>query len=156
MLDLGLGPTAALRLANTLFLALTLAAVAAIYWAGVRGMRTVRGSPPLERLGRAFGHAFVTIALAYLVAHYFSLVVFQEQAQFTYLLSDPLGDGSDYFGTASSGIDYGLIGATAVWYVQVGASSSGTCSRWPSLTTGRSRSMASRASPPGRSTGCWR
>jgi hypothetical protein len=120
LLDLGLGPTAALRVANTLFLALTLAAVAAIYWAGVWGMRTVRGSPSLDRLGRAFGHAFVTIALAYLVAHYFSLVVFQEQAQFTYLLSDPLGDGSDYFGTASSGIDYGLIGATAVWYVQVG------------------------------------
>jgi hypothetical protein len=120
LLDLGLGPTAALRIANTLFFALTLAAVAAIYWAGVWGMRTLRGSPSLSQLGRAFGHAFVTIALAYLVAHYFSLVVFQEQAQFTYLLSDPLGDGSDYFGTASSGIDYGLIGATAVWYVQVG------------------------------------
>jgi hypothetical protein len=55
------------------------------------------------------------------VAHYFSLVVFQEQAQFTYHLSDPLGEGSDLFGTASGGIDYGLIGATAVWYVQVGA-----------------------------------
>ena len=121
LLDLGLGPTAALRFANTLFLALTLAAVAAIYWAGVWGMRTVRGSPPLDRLGRAFGHAFVTIALAYLVAHYFSLVVFQEQAQFTYLLSDPLGEGANLFGTASSGIDYRLISATGVWYVQVGA-----------------------------------
>jgi hypothetical protein len=121
LLDLGLEPTVALRVANTLFMALTLAAVAAIYWAGVWGMRTVRGSPPLDRLGRAFGHAFVTIALAYLVAHYFSLVLFQEQAQFTYLLSDPLGDGTDLFGTASSGIDYGLIGATGVWYIQVGA-----------------------------------
>jgi hypothetical protein len=121
MIDLGLEPIRALRITNTFFFALTLAAVAGIYWAGVWGMRTVRGSIPLDRLGRAFGHAFVTIALAYLVAHYFSLVVFQEQAQFTYLLSDPLGDGSDYFGTASSGIDYGLIGATSVWYVQVGA-----------------------------------
>jgi hypothetical protein len=121
LMDIGLGPTAALRVANTLFLALTLAAVALIYWAGVRGMRTVRGSPSLERLARAFGHAFVTIALAYLVAHYFSLFVFQEQAQFTYLLSDPLGNGSDYFGTASSGIDYAVIGATAIWYVQVAA-----------------------------------
>ena len=46
---------------------------------------------------------FIPIALAYLVAHYFSLVVFQEQAQFTYLLSDPLGDGSDLFGTAGGG-----------------------------------------------------
>ncbi|MEK6272881.1 MAG: fenitrothion hydrolase [Actinomycetota bacterium] len=120
MIDLGLDPTRALRITNTFFFTVTLAAVAAIYWAGVWGMRNVRGSPSLDRLGRAFGHAFVTIALAYLVAHYFSLVVFQEQAQFTYLLSDPLGDGSDYFGTASSGIDYGLISATAVWYIQVG------------------------------------
>jgi hypothetical protein len=120
-LDLGLSPTAALRISNTLFLAATIAAISAIYWAGVRGMRTVQGSPPLARLARSFAHAFVPIALAYLVAHYFSLVIFQEQAQFTYLLSDPLGDGSDYFGTAASGIDYGLIGATGVWYVQVGA-----------------------------------
>jgi hypothetical protein len=37
------------------------------------------------------------------------------------LSSDPLGNGSDLFGTASSGIDYGVIGATGIWYVQVGA-----------------------------------
>jgi hypothetical protein len=55
------------------------------------------------------------------VAHYFSLFVFQEQAQFTYLLSDPLGEGSDLFGTASGGIDYGAIGTNAIWYVQVAA-----------------------------------
>jgi hypothetical protein len=47
--------------------------------------------------------------------------VFGQQAQFTYLLSDPLGDGSDIFGTASSGINYSLLGATLVWYVQVAA-----------------------------------
>ena len=73
-------------------------------------------------LGTGFAHAFIPIALAYLVAHYFSLFVFQEQAQFTYLLSDPLGDGSnDLFGTAGVGIDYTLISANAIWYVQVGA-----------------------------------
>ena len=65
--------------------------------------------------------ALIPIGLAYLVAHYFSFFVFGEQAQFTYLLSDPLGDGSDIFGTASAGIDYSLLGATTVWYVQVGA-----------------------------------
>ena len=36
-----------------------------------------------------------------------------------FLVSDPLGDGSDLFGTASKQIDYGLIGATATWYWQV-------------------------------------
>jgi hypothetical protein len=119
--DLGLGPTAAFRLSQSVFLALTLAGVAAIYWAGVRGMQTVRDSPPLGSLGRLFAHTLIPIGVAYIVAHYFSLFMFAEQAQFTYLLSDPLGDGSDLFGTASGGIDYGLLGANTIWYVQVAA-----------------------------------
>jgi hypothetical protein len=103
-------------------MALTLAVVAVIYWAGVAGMGTAGSkSSGLRELGRKFAHGFIPIGLAYLFAHYFSLVLFQEQAQFTYLLSDPLGEGSDLFGTASGGIDYGLIGAEAVWYVQVAA-----------------------------------
>jgi|SRR5215211_47030 len=121
LVDAGLGPVASLRVTNSIFLALTIAAVAAIFWGGVAGMHTVRAGIRIRELGRLFGHAFIPIALAYLVAHYFTLVLYQEQAQFTYLLSDPLGDGSDILGTAGSGIDYGLIGATAVWYVQVGA-----------------------------------
>jgi hypothetical protein len=119
--DLGLGPTAAFRTSESIFFALTLAGVAAIYWAGVRGMRTLRGSPALGSLGRSFAHTLIPIGVAYLAAHYFSLFVFAEQAQFTYLLSDPLGDGSDLFGTASSGIDYGLLSANTIWYVQVAA-----------------------------------
>jgi len=121
--DLGLGPIASLRLSSSLFFVLSLAVVAGIFWTGIAGMHTVRGGPGLSTRGLAglFAHSFIPIGLAYIVAHYFSLVVFQEQAQFTYLLSDPLGDGSDYFGTAGSGIDYKLVGATAVWYVQVGA-----------------------------------
>ena len=84
-------------------------------------MRTVRGSPSLRSLGTGFAHTLIPIGVAYLVAHYFSLVVFGEQAQFTYLLSDPLGDGSNLFGTASSGINYGLLSANTIWYVQVAA-----------------------------------
>jgi len=121
LVDRGLGFADALRLTDTLFLALTLLAVAALFALGIRGMRTVAGSPSAVRLRRAFGHTLIPIALAYLVAHYFSLFLFQEQAQFGYLLSDPLGDGSNYFGTAGAGIDYGLIDATGVWYVQVAA-----------------------------------
>jgi hypothetical protein len=122
LLDRGLGGTLAYRLTTTVFFALTLGFVAGVFWLGVRGMRAVRGtSLSLDGLGRAFVHGFIPIALAYLTAHYFSLFVFQEQAQFTYLLTDPLGDGSNLFGIAKNPIDYGLIGATAVWYVQVGA-----------------------------------
>ena len=118
--DLGLSPIAALRVTNSIFLALTFGFVAGLFYAGVYGMHTVRGGIETRRLASLFAHAFIPIGLAYLVAHYFSLVVFQEQAQFTFLLSDPLGDGSDYFGTAASGIDYSLLSANSIWYVQVG------------------------------------
>jgi hypothetical protein len=120
--DAGLGLTASLRIADTVFMLLCVAGVALVYMLGVRGMRTVRGAPSLERLRAGFAHTLIPIALAYLVAHYFSLFVFQEQAQFTYLLSDPLGTGTtDLFGTASAGVDYTLLSANAIWYVQVGA-----------------------------------
>jgi hypothetical protein len=119
--DLGLAPTSALRLTSTIFFALSLGAVTAIFWAGIRGMHTVRGSLPTRTLGLRFAHSFIPIALAYLVAHYVTLFAFQEQAQYTFLLSDPLGNGADIFGTASGGIDYTLIGATLTWYLQVGA-----------------------------------
>ena len=69
-----------------------------------------------------FAHTLIPIAFAYLVAHYFSLFVFQEQAQFTYLLSDPLGDGDHRpLRHRLGGIDFRVISANAIWYVQVGA-----------------------------------
>jgi len=120
--DRGIGLTASLRLADTLFMLACFAGVALVYLLGVRGMRTIRGAPSLATLRVGFAHTLIPIALAYLVAHYFSLFVFQEQAQFTYLLSDPLGTAStDLFGTASGGIDFTVLSATATWYVQVGA-----------------------------------
>jgi hypothetical protein len=83
-------------------------------------MRTVGGSLEAGELGRRFAHSLIPIALAYVVAHYFSLLAYQGQAT-AYLVSDPLGDGSNLFGTASSTIDYGVIGANGIWYVQVAA-----------------------------------
>ena len=58
------------------------------------------------------------IALVYVAAHYLTLLLFQGQAV-AFLASDPLGDGTDLFGTADRQIDYGVIGANA-WYWQVG------------------------------------
>ena len=119
---IGLSLTASLRLTDTIFLLLCLGGVAAIYLIGVKGMESVRGAPPFAKLRSGFAHTLIPIAFAYLVAHYFSLFVFQEQAQFTYLLSDPLGTATtDLFGTASGGIDFNLLTANAIWYVQVGA-----------------------------------
>jgi hypothetical protein len=134
--DAGLGSLVAARLGDTLFMLLCFAGVWLVYMAGVRGMASVGKAPPLKRLRSGFAHTLIPIALAYLVAHYFSLFVFQEQAQFTYLLSDPLGTAStDLFGTAGrplelgffqigkddGGIDYTVLSANAIWYVQVGA-----------------------------------
>jgi hypothetical protein len=120
--DAGFDLTVALRATDTIFIALSILGVALIYWIGVRGMASVGGAPPLRKLWTGFAHTLIPIAFAYLFAHYFSLFVFQEQAQFTYLLSDPLGTGStDLFGTASSGINFQVLSANAIWYVQVGS-----------------------------------
>jgi hypothetical protein len=122
LVDRGVELTASLRLADTIFMLLTFAGVALVYTLGVRGMRTVPGAPSFKKLRTGFAHTLIPIALAYLVAHYFSLFVFQEQAQFGYLLSDPLGNGhTDLFGTVSNEVDFKLLSANAIWYVQVGA-----------------------------------
>jgi hypothetical protein len=120
--ELGTSALTTARLTDTIFMALCFAGVALVYLLGVRGMRTVRGAPSLATLRTGFAHTLIPIALAYLIAHYFSLFVFQEQAQFTYLLSDPLGSGTtDLFGTASAGIDFTVVSSNTIWYVQVGS-----------------------------------
>jgi len=119
--DLGFSLPDSFRIANSIWLLIVFAGVSLLYWLGIQGMHTVRGSPSVRELARSFAHTLVPIALAYLVAHYFSAFLYQEQAQFTYILSDPLGHGSDLFGTAGGGIDYGIVSSNTVWYVQVAA-----------------------------------
>ncbi len=120
--DRGLGLTPSLRLTDTIFMLLCFAGVGLVYMLGVRGMRTVPGAPSFKTLRTGFAHTLVPIALAYLVAHYFSLFFFQEQAQFTYILSDPLGTGhTDLFGTVNGSVDYKVLTANMIWYVQVAA-----------------------------------
>ncbi len=119
--EIGFGATASVRIGGTVFMAISIGLVALVYLIGIRGMSTVPGAPDRAKLWRGFGHALIPIAFAYLAAHYFSLFVYQIQAQFTFLLSDPLGTGTtDLFGTASYGINYGALNSEVVWYVQVG------------------------------------
>ena len=66
----------------------------------------------------AFAHTLIPIAAGYLVAHYFSLLAYNGQDLWR-LANDPLGKGSDLFGGAERGIDYGVVSATGIWYVQV-------------------------------------
>jgi hypothetical protein len=117
--DLGASKGFGLELAFVVGLLIAIAAVSLIWIVGVSGMPRRAGGSRVE-LGRRFAHALIPIAAAYLVAHYFSLLAFNGQSLWR-LASDPLGDGSDLFGGAAAGIDYSVVSATAIWYVQLGA-----------------------------------
>jgi hypothetical protein len=118
--DLGIGLGRSLELAFVVGLAMCVAAVSIIWALGVAGMP--RGGLRLSRaeLGRRFAHTLIPIAAAYLIAHYFSLLAYNGQDLWR-LASDPLGDGSDLFGGAGTSIDYSILTATAIWWVQAGA-----------------------------------
>ena len=101
---LGFGPERALELGFTTGLLGSVALVGLIWVAA--------------RPGPRLAHSLAPILAAYVVAHYFSLLAYNGQ-DIARLASDPLGDGSDLFGAADSGIDYGVVSAKAIWYVQV-------------------------------------
>jgi hypothetical protein len=82
--------------------------------------RESRGKMTAGELAGRFVHSLVPIAIAYVIAHYFSLLAFDGQ-RIAYLISDPLGRGDDLFGTAGATVDFAWISATGIWYVQVGA-----------------------------------
>jgi hypothetical protein len=117
---LGLGLTAATELSGTIGLLAMVAVIGGFYRFGISGMHSVDPRTPASLLAARFVHTLVPIALAYVVAHYFSLLVYQSQAVW-YLASDPLGHGSNIFGTAGGQIDFGVLTPNSIWYVQVGA-----------------------------------
>ena len=115
---LGVSPVAAVRVAFSIGLVACPLLVYALYRSGAAGVRSAAGSAKGRPAAGAFVHTLVPIALAYVGAHYLTLVAFQGQA-IIYLASDPLGSGADVFGTARRSIDFALIGANAIWYAQV-------------------------------------
>lgn len=121
---LGFGLNSRGELANTVGLVGMVLLIGLFYRLGIRGMRNVGKGHSADELAGRFAHSLIPIAVAYAVAHYFSLLMYQGQA-LGYLISDPLGHGSNLFGTADAGIDYTIVTATGVWYVQVFALVSG-------------------------------
>jgi hypothetical protein len=123
--DIGFSQATALQITFTLGLLVTVGLVTLLYLLGAAGMRTVAPEYSTLHLARTFVHTLTPIALAYAIAHYFSLLAFQGQA-LGFLASNPLGralqpgDGG-WLGTAEWGIDYTWLSANAIWYVQVGA-----------------------------------
>jgi hypothetical protein len=104
---------------RTLGLAFTIGVVSLAYAGAMRLAARLTGEPP-DSLLLPFVHSLVPIALAYAVAHYFSLVVFEGQ-QALALVSDPLGRGADWFGTVDWAIDYRALSTRTISYVQAGA-----------------------------------
>jgi hypothetical protein len=117
--SIGLSPQHALETTFAIGYAAAVALVASFYWLGCVGARSVGGGFTTGQLARGFCHSLVPIAFAYVAAHYLTFLVFNGQS-IVFLASDPLGDGSDLFGTAGNQIDYTVLGSTATWYLQVG------------------------------------
>jgi hypothetical protein len=116
---LGIGIESTPKLVATIGLLSGIALVGAFYTLGIEGARSVGGGHDAEELRHRFIHTLVPIAMVYVAAHYLTFLLFEGQS-ILYLASDPLGDGWNLFGTASSAIDYGLLSQNAAWYLEVG------------------------------------
>lgn len=110
-----------LTMVNTVGLLFVIAAVAVLFFGATRLVAVIAGESDdtVEQAWR-WAPSLIPIVLAYSIAHYFSLLVFEGQA-FVALLSDPLGEGWDLFGTADNLIDFTVVSPNTIAYVQVAA-----------------------------------
>lgn len=92
--------------------------LAAALYVACTVLATKLGTPRRLALPQQFAHSLVPIAVGYLVAHYFSLLVFGSQ-QTVVLASDPLDTGADLFGAAGLQVDFSLVSPTTIAVVQV-------------------------------------
>jgi hypothetical protein len=66
----------------------------------------------------SFAHSLVPIVVGYLMAHYFTLLLFVGQETLI-RASDPLVDGSNWFGTAHLQVNFGLLTVSAIATAEV-------------------------------------
>ena len=104
---------------NTLGLIAAIAAVALLFLGAVEVAHLVSGRRTAS-LADLFIGSLIPIALAYAIAHYFSLFVLQGQVM-SRLASDPFGYGWDLFGTRDNQPNLTLLTPNTIWYVQVAA-----------------------------------
>ncbi|HEV8251307.1 MAG TPA: hypothetical protein VGQ15_15160 [Gaiellaceae bacterium] len=119
----------------------TVMAVALAYLAAVAAARALTGYE--GDLAGPFLGSLVPIALVYVLAHYFSLLVLQGQ-YLVPLVSDPFGRGWDLIGTAGFRPNLGLLTPNIVWYAQVAALVAGHVA---GLTLAHDRAVGLFASP---------
>jgi hypothetical protein len=92
--------------------------IAVAYFLACRYSASVAGGSRSSALiADRFAHTLVPIALAYALAHYLTLVLFEGQILLA-AASDPFGMGWDLFGTADRTVAFWLS-PEVVWYLQV-------------------------------------
>jgi hypothetical protein len=103
---------------NLAGLAIGVALVAGAYVLAAEIARRIGGKG--SRLEQAFIGSLIPIALAYVVAHYLTLLLIQGQLAIP-LASDPFGYGWDLFGTLDFRVNVQPLSADQIWYAQAGA-----------------------------------
>jgi len=116
--SIGFGAVNALEVTFGVGMLVTVALITGFYLLGSWGAKSVGGGFGVRELARLFAHSLAPIALVYALAHYVSFFAFQGQ-DIIRLASDPLGEGTDYFGGADRAIDFTVISTTFIWYFQV-------------------------------------
>jgi hypothetical protein len=97
----------------------TVLLVGLLYAACAAAAGVVAGVGP-RGMAAQFAPSVVPVALGYVVAHYYSLLVLEGQRAFV-RLSDPLGTGADWLGTGSLTPSSALVTPTIVANVMVGS-----------------------------------
>jgi hypothetical protein len=112
----GLGDT---TVGQTFLLLVSVALIAAAYYAAAGAAASLSdGRWSTGRVAQRFAHTLVPIGLAYAVAHYFTLILFEGQ-QLLAAVSDPFGLGWDLFGTADYRVEFFVRASTPIWLAQV-------------------------------------
>lgn len=91
--------------------------IAVAFRLAARGTETIADRPNLTQ---EFVDSLIPITLVYVIAHYFSLLLYQGEVGIR-LLSDPWGRGWDLFGTHGFQPNFTFLTPHTIWYVQVAA-----------------------------------
>lgn len=122
--DAGAASLQAYSLLATALLVAGPLALSVLYLSVIALMARMAGGKGFAALAGLFVLTLVPIAIAYHLAHYFSLLMLAGQFIIP-LASDPFGYGWDLFGTTLYRIDIGIVDARFIWYLAVAAIVSG-------------------------------
>jgi hypothetical protein len=95
--------------------------ILAVAFIGVAFRVAVAGTEAIaetRNLAQDFVDSLIPITLVYVIAHYFSYLLYQSEVGYR-MFSDPWGRGWDLFGTRSFEPNFTFLTPHTIWYVQV-------------------------------------